>query len=183
TVEPSEEPDAPGPYLSGDYSTTYQGQQVTGKWEAIMTQAETAQAGGEPQHGGGETQQSAPPPPQQQAAVDAGKAPHLSGKWTVGYESDFKTIQSDMFIEQDNDKLTGHGQDKNTKEKFLIEKGWYNFPRITIVRKYTKGKGAAADRSLTFKGEVTVVNDANYQGPYMSGKTQGGGSWEVEMYK
>ncbi len=181
TLELIAEGDAQGPYLSGTYATTYQGKPVTGDWEAQMTQAETAQAGGETPAGGGGGAEN--PPPEQAPPVDPSKAPHLSGKWNVGYEYNFKTIQSDVFIEQDGGKLTGHGSDRNTKEKFAIEKGWYNYPRITIVRKYVKGKGAAADRTMTFKGEVSVVSDDKYQGPYMQGKTQGGGAWEAEMYK
>jgi hypothetical protein len=30
---------------------------------------------------------------------------------------------------------------------------------------------------------VTYVNDRDYQGPYLNGKTQGGGTWEAEMIK
>ena len=86
-----------------------------------------------------------------------------------------------MFLEQEGDRITGHGVDLNTKEKFTIEKGWYHYPKITIIRKYTKGKNqATSTRTMAFKASVSFVNDKDYQGPYMSGKTQGGGNWEAQ---
>jgi len=170
-----------GPYMSGEYATTFQGSPLRGIWEASMTQTDSGapMPGTEaPPAGGGGS-----PPPPQQPTVDPNRAPHLSGKWEVGYEYKFKTFKSTMYLEQEGGKLRGHGEDKNTKEKFVIEKGWYNFPRVTIERKYQKGKGAASDRTMTFKAQVSNVNDADYQGPYLSGKTDGGGAWEAQMVK
>jgi hypothetical protein len=180
-IEMVTEGDLKGPYMSGEYATTYQGQPVRGIWEAQMVQAETAEAGGQPAEPPEGARAGTPPSPP--PAVDTSRAPHLSGKWNVGYEYQFKTIKSVMYLEQDGGKLTGHGQDLNTREKFTIEKGWYNYPRVTLVRKYTKGKGAAADRTMTFKAEVKNVSDADYQGPYMAGKTDGGGAWEAQMFR
>jgi len=168
------------PYMSGKYVANIQGEEVTGMWEAEMQPPAGAAPQGEQQAQGGATapgsQPGAPAAP-----VTPDKPPHLSGKWNVGYEYNFKTIRSVMFLEEDGGKLTGHGVDQNTREKFVIEKGWYNFPRVTIIRKYEKGKGAAADRTMTFKAQVSVVNDKEYQGPYMGGKTDGGGAWEAQQ--
>jgi hypothetical protein len=162
--------DYQGPYMQGEYTTAIKGQEVKGQWEGQkMTQQAPPQTTGAPE---------APPP-----AAGSDKPPDLSGKWTVGYEANFKTIKSTMFLEQDGGKLIGHGVDTNTKEKFTVEKGWYNFPKVTLIRRYIKGKGAAADRTLTFKAQVDYVSDKDYQGPYMSGKTEGGGAWEAQMVK
>jgi hypothetical protein len=177
--------DYQGPYLSGQYSTTINGQQKSDTWEAQLS---NAQGGAQTAGGGQQTQESQPDNNQQansqpQAPPD-GKAPDLSGKWKVAYKSNFKTISSTMFIEQDGDHLTGRGIDKNTNEKFDIEKGWYAFPKITIVRTYKKGKGgAASDRVVQFKGTVEWVNDKDYQGPYLHGETQGGGDWEAQLVR
>lgn len=168
-----------GPYMSGEYATTFNGNPIRGIWEASIVPQEAPPPEQPPAQPGQPASEPAPAAP----PVDPNRAPHLSGKWEVGYEYKFKTIKSVMFLEQDGGLLKGHGEDKNTKEKFTIEKGWYNFPRITIVRKYTKGKGAAADRTMTFKASVSTVNDADYQGPYLRGKTEGGGEWEAQMYK
>jgi len=88
-----------------------------------------------------------------------------------------------MFLEQVKDKFTGHGFDDNTNERFEIEKGWYSYPKLTLVRKYpaikTK-KVTKPERRMTFKADVSWVSDKDYSGPYMSGKTEGGGNWEAQ---
>ncbi len=166
-----------GPYMSGTYSTVYKGQPIQGSWESLMVSASPTSDGGQAPSSSGSVFTAGA------GSQSGGKAPHLSGKWDVAYERDFKTIKSTMYLEQDGGNIKGHGEDKNTKEKFLIEKGWYHFPRLTVVRKYVKGKGAASDRTIMFKAEVQMVNDAGYQGPYMHGKTQEGGEWEAQLYK
>jgi hypothetical protein len=88
-----------------------------------------------------------------------------------------------MYIEQEGDRVTGHGVDENTREKFVIEKGWYHYPKLTIIRKYLKKQGAARDYSMAFKADVSVVKDSDYQGPYLAGETQGGGRWEAQLVK
>jgi hypothetical protein len=167
-----------GPYMSGDYSTSYHGKALSGAWEAAMVPPEKAVSLSAP----------APEPEAQQvsqpvAQAQPGKSPDLSGKWTVGYEANFKTIHSVMYLEQDGGKVAGHGVDLDTKEKFFIAKGWYHFPHLTIIRTYVKGKGAKANRNITFKADVSFINDRDYQGPYLNGKTQGGGTWEAEKIK
>ncbi|RTL34914.1 MAG: hypothetical protein EKK48_30515 [Candidatus Melainabacteria bacterium] len=177
-----------GPYMSGDYTTASNGKIISNIWEAQMILPNNGLAGAPPPD---QAPPNQAPPPDQQAPQQpertllsnwpADRAPHLSGKWDVGYEYNFKTMRSSMFIEQDGDRITGHGVDLNTKEKFTIEKGWYHYPKITIIRKYTKGKNqASSSRTMAFKASVSFVNDKDYQGPYMSGKTQGGGNWEAQ---
>jgi hypothetical protein len=170
TVKIVNDQDYKGPYMQGEYTTLINGQEVKGQWEGQkMQQQAPPQTSGAPE---------APAP-----AAGSDKAPDLSGKWKVGYEYNFKTITSTMYLEQDGGKLIGHGVDSNTKEKFTVEKGWYNFPKVTLIRHYAKGKGAAAERRMTFKAQVENVRDKDYQGPYMSGKTEGGGAWEAQMVK
>jgi hypothetical protein len=83
----------------------------------------------------------------------------------------------------------GHGVDDN-HERFIIEKGWYHFPKLTLIRKYAKSapikaKGKTHEgkpaREMTFKADVSWANDKDYQGPYLGGKTDGGGNWEAEL--
>lgn len=170
------EKDYQGPYMNGKYSTVVKGQQISDDWEAQISGQGTVGSG--TQQAAATETTSAPaqaPPPD--------KAPDLSGKWKVAYKFNFKTIKSTMFLEQDKDHLTGRGVDVNTNEKFDIEKGWYAFPKVTIVRTYKKGKNAAADRSVKFKGSVEWVNDKDYQGPYLHGETEGGGDWEGQLVR
>ncbi len=177
--------DYQGPYLSGRYSTVINGQPVSDQWEAQLSNPSGEK--------GSKSDSNAPPantpapggdsaaPTQEQAA---NKAPDLSGKWNVAYKFNFKVIKSTMFLEQDGGHLSGRGVDVNTNEKFEIEKGWYAFPKITIVRTYKKGKGGAAtDRTVEFKGKVELVHDKDYQGPYLSGETQSGGEWEGQLVR
>lgn len=182
-----------GPYMSGDYTTASNGKIISNIWEAQMilpnnglaapaaAPADQAPANQAPPDQG--AQQAPPQQPDRSLLANwpADRAPHLSGKWDVGYEYNFKTVRSSMFIEQDGDRISGHGVDLSTKEKFTIEKGWYHYPKLTIIRKYTKGKNqASSTRTMAFKASVSFVNDKDYQGPYMSGKTQGGGNWEAQ---
>lgn len=181
-----------GPYMSGDYTTASNGKIINNIWEAQMVipnnglaQAPPAeQPQPNPAPSNPQSQQQQPPPQPDRSLLanwPADRAPHVSGKWDVGYEYNFKTMRSSMFIEQDGDRITGHGVDLNTKEKFTIEKGWYHYPKITIIRKYTKGKNqATSSRTMAFKASVSFVNEKDYQGPYMTGKTQGGGNWEAQ---
>ena len=62
----------------------------------------------------------------------------------------------------------------NTNEKFSIPKGWYYYPKLTIVCHYEKGKAAAATRDLKVKANVG-------SGPSLKGETQFGGSWSANI--
>jgi len=178
-VEYSGKLDAKAGYMSGKYLITFQGKEIAGDWEA------------QKEPGEGDQGAANNPPPQQappaNTAPPPGKAPDLSGKWTMGFEYQFKTIHSVMFLEQQlNNTITGHGQDENTLEKFEIEKGWYNYPKVTLVRKYPAvkaKKGSKPERRMTFKADVNWVNEADYQGPYMQGKSEGGGAWEAQIVR
>ncbi len=162
-----------GPYMEGKYTVSVNGQEFGDIWQAEVDQQQAQ---------GGQEQ----PPEQQPDQSVSDRIPHLSGKWECAYESDFKTIKSTMYLEQEGDLIKGHGVDLNTKEKFNIEKGWYHYPNLTLVRKYAevKGKkGTKAARSLIFKATVSNIKDKDYDGPYMTGKTQGGGSWEAQLVR
>lgn len=176
-VEYSGKLDAKTGYMSGKYLITFQGKEIVGDWEAQKDGMEAEQPA--------QAEQKAPPPSPN--APPPGKAPDLSGKWDMGFEYQFKTIHSIMFLEQQLDNsITGHGQDENTKERFTIEKGWYKYPKLTLIRKYPALKsktGTKPERRMTFKADVSWVNDADYQGPYMQGKSEGGGSWEAQRVR
>ncbi len=49
-----------------------------------------------------------------------------------------------MFLEQEGDRILGHGVDHETKEKFVIDKGWYHYPKLTLVRKWAASKTTSA---------------------------------------
>jgi hypothetical protein len=166
-----------GPYLSGEYQVAAHGKPISSVWEAEIAGAQASQPPPAPEPA------QASPPPAAPAESPPNHAPQLSGKWNVGFEYNFKTVHSIMYLEQDGGKLSGHGIDQNTKEKYVIAKGWYNYPRVTLVRKYLKGKGAASDREMTFKATVSWVSAEDYVGPYLNGKTQGGGAWEAQLCK
>ncbi len=172
-----------GPYMSGQYAVSVNGKAVSGQWEAQLRESRppsyTASSGA----GGREPQTSPQEVLRSATETRPEKAPHLSGKWNVAYEYDFKTIKGMMYLEQNKGTLRGHGIDDNTNERFTIERGWYSYPKITLIRKYVKGKNAAASRETTFKGEVSWVKDKSYNGPYIQGKTQGGGLWEAELMR
>lgn len=190
TMENVNTADYSGPYLSGDYTAAGKGTIASDRWEAEMIASS-----------GASSQTSAPPaqpePPVQPSPPPShsfnGRAPDLSGKWKVGFEYNFKTIHGTMFLEQNGDRIGGHGVDDETHESFVIAQGWYHFPKLTIVRKYMKPKfkptkknktpPMVPDRSMTFKAQVSMVDDKDYQGPYLEGKTQGGGAWQAEQVK
>lgn len=177
-----------GPFMSGDYTTANNGNIISSQWQADMdlpTNNPPPQQ--QPQQQQQQPQEQQPPP----GPPPPDHPPDLSGKWNVGYEYNFKTIHSTMFLEQDGSRIGGHGIDTSTKETFTIEKGWYNYPKLTLVRKYgaspAKGKGkppaAAGGKTMIFKADVSWISEADYQGPYLHGKTNGGGEWEGQLVK
>lgn len=188
-----------GPYLEGEYVTAFNGNIIQGKWEAQTSavadpnppapvqdpaQQQMPQQPQQPMQQDPGMQQPPPqdqPPPQQQP-VDAAHAPHLSGKWNTGFIYHGKPIHSKMYIEQEAGKVWGHGFDEETKEKFTL-KGWYSFPKLQFVRKYEKAKGAKTSKELTFRANVSVVNDGSYSGPYLEGETTLGERWEAQAYR
>lgn len=192
-----------GPYMEGEYVTAFNGKIIQGKWEAqtsaIADPSPPPQAGGQemppqqpaqqqpmPQQPQEQPPQKEQPPQQEQPPaqqpVDAAHAPHLSGKWNTGFVYHGKTIHSKMYIEQEAGKVWGHGVDEETKEKFSL-KGWYSFPKLQIVRKYEKAKGAKTTKELTFRATVSVINDGSYSGPYLEGETTLGERWEAQAYR
>ena len=172
-----------GPYMHGTYKLDkVDGQSIHGEWDAQKVDCQQVQAGP-----AGAAPGSTAPPPQQQAppapVVDPSKPPDISGKWSSGYEYNFKTFHSRMFLEQDGKKITGHGADQNTNESFTIT-GFYTFPKVRIIHIYPllklgKGKTLPA-RTLEFRGTVEMVSEPEYQGPRMTGKDIGGGDWMAE---
>jgi len=172
------------PYMGGEFAREINGNMLAGDWEATLNQPENARVAKEqlraaeaPAANEDQTNQQTAPT----LATALSHPPDLSGKWEVAFEYNFKIIHSTMFLEQEGSKLSGHGIDKDTGCKFTIKNGWYNFPHASFTRIYVPAKKASRacpGHEMTFKADVTMVNDNDYQGPYLSGKTQGGGSWE-----
>jgi hypothetical protein len=84
-----------------------------------------------------------------------------------------------MWLEQHNKQVTGHGYDKGAgdgAEEFKIIRGKYEYPTLTLVWKYEKGKHAKTTRELTIKTKVS--NDLS-----MKGETQFGGSWDAKVVR
>jgi hypothetical protein len=201
TLEMANDSSYNGPYMHGEYTAAKAGKIVSNIWEAELAPAGAAQPAPQPNVSPLQSQlpQQQAPPSQSSSMLD--KTPELSGKWNVGYEYNFKTIHSTMWLEQDRDLITGHGIDHETGQKFVLAHGWYHYPKLTLILKWppakqtkmVKGKGKhpkpvkasvmVPERTMMFKARVSNVNDRDYQGPYLNGKTQGGGNWEAQMYK
>lgn len=167
-----------GPYMSGTYKATQNGKVVEGQWDAQID-------------GGGlaatPTQSSNQPQPEAPQSGGSNRRPHLSGKWDAGYEFEFKTVHASMYLEQDGTKITGHGMDKANKEAFNV-KGTYTYPNVKMWVKYLPVKAAGKnkakpERTLEFRGKAESVNEAEYQGTRLEGKTNGGGMWMAEQVK
>lgn len=183
----SDPPHFTGWMIEGHYQTQGRdGKPITGDWVATPEDPSLMPAPAAPVS-------SAPPPPSNtsnpgssligvpppSAHHDDGKPPHLSGRYDGEYEFNFKRIKMKMWLEQDNNRVTGHGVDLNTNEKFTIERGWYKHPNLTLIRKYFKGTGAAATREFTFKGKVSN----GPKGPVLNGETQYGGDWTASIVR
>jgi len=188
-----------GPYMEGEYVTAFNGKIIEGKWEAqtsaISDPSPPPAEAPPPAPNQQQPQQTMPPdqgpppggapppdqgPPPQQG--DPSKAPHLSGKWNTGFIYHGKTIHSTMYIEQEAGNVRGHGFDEETKEKFTL-KGWYSFPKLQFVRKYEKAKGAKTSKELTFRANVSILNEGSYSGPYLEGETTLGERWEAQALR
>lgn len=169
--------DYSGPYMSGTYKVNKNGQLVEGQWDAQIDS-------------GGLAATPTQAPTQQNIGGQGGSSnrrPHLSGKWDAGYEFEFKTVHASMYLEQDGTKITGHGMDKANKEAFNV-KGTYTYPNVKMWVKYLPVKAGAKskgkpERTLEFRGKAESVNEAEYQGTRLEGKTNGGGMWMAEQVK
>jgi hypothetical protein len=177
TFEMANTPTYSGPYMNGTYKLNKGGQVIDGQWDAQVDNgtAPTTAA----------TTKSPPPQPEN-PPINTNRRPDLSGKWDAGYEFEFKTVHSSMFIEQVGQKVTGHGIDKATKEAFKIE-GTYKFPELKMYVTYFPVKGpkgkSKPERKLEFRGTASVVNEADFQGTRLDGKTNGGGMWMAEQVR
>ena len=132
-------------YVNGRYLASVNGQSFEGEWEAEKEKSDPP-----PTSGSNSSSSSGA----SHASHKPGHAPDLSGKWNTGYEYQFKTINSTMWLMQENNKLKGHGIDHSTKENFVIEEGWYAFPKVTLIRKYSairSKKVNKPERKMTFK--------------------------------
>lgn len=156
------------PYLRGQYTTLFKGQKFSGDWESFMNLPSGTTSVTSSTTALSETSQH---------------APDISGKWKLGYEYNFKIIKSTMFLEQEDGKLAGHGTNSGSTARFNIRKGWYSYPKVAFVLEYYQGNKNNLNQSMIFKGDVTAINESDYQGLYISGKTQGGGNWEAEQIK
>lgn len=154
--------------MGGHYTTTLNGQAAEDKWVAIPMTAEAVEA---PQDQGPVDQG----PPQDQAPVGE-NGPNVSGQWSASYTHNFKKVITKLWLEQDGGSVTGHGVDTNTNEHFVVVKGWYRYPKLTLKCKYTKGKQAAQSRELTIQATVG-------SGPTLSGETQHGGTWHANLMR
>jgi hypothetical protein len=164
-----------GPYMSGTYKATQNGKVVEGQWDAQIDS-------------GGATATPTQAASQQPVAPQGGgnRRPDLSGKWDAGYEFEFKTVHARMYLEQEGTKITGHGMDKANKEAFKV-KGTYTYPNLKMWVTYfpvknPKGK-SKGERTLEFRGKADSVNEPEYQGTRLEGKTNGGGMWMAEQVK
>ncbi len=165
-----------GGYISGRYLASVNGQSFEGDWEAEKDKTEAPVSSG--------SQSPSQTPAHHSRKPD--HAPDLSGKWDTGYEYQFNTIRSTMWLMQENKKLHGHGIDHSTKEKFTIDEGWYAFPKVTLIRKYPAIKSKKVnkpERKMTFKADVSWITENDYDGPYLQGKTDGGGNWEAQLVR
>lgn len=168
-----ESPEYTGWMMEGTYAApTADGKSLVGKWVANPLQGGQAQVQ--------EPSTANQPPPVAEAPPGGGtKSPDISGRYDVGYQYNFKKINSKMWIKQDGGKLSGDGVDTTTGEKFIVAKGWYAYPKVTIVRQYVKGKGASESRTVTFKAQVS--SDGHHI--LMNGETQFGGHWDARLIR
>lgn len=192
-----ESPEYTGWAMEGSYTSPGpNGQSLGGKWVANPTAPPAPVADNSaapPQQAPvsfpfAGTQAPAQPKNNSPEHIGNEKPQDISGHYEVGYQYNFKKIKSNMWLENDGKKVTGHGYDivdskaKDKKDKkggsggneqFTIEKGWYEYPRVTLIRTY-KGKNA---RNIVFKAQLS----SNGRDIVMKGETQYGGQWDAHL--
>lgn len=180
-------PEYTGWALEGEYTMSANGQTLTGKWVGNPT--------GPASSGAADPAAQAPPaqnsplgmmtqPAQPVASAPIGNIPsignvkpgNISGNYAVAFQYKFKKNNSKLWLKQDGDKLSGDGQDTTSGEKFTI-KGWYVYPKLTMVRMYRKNAGAKENRDMMFKG--TMSSDGNRI--VINGETEFGGKWDGRL--
>lgn len=86
-----------------------------------------------------------------------------------------KAKTKDKSKDRNKDKTRDKTAEQDSNEHFNIERGWYVYPNVTLIRQYTKGKGARETRSVTFRAQLS----SNGRDIIMKGETQFGGSWDA----
>lgn len=182
-LEWEDDEDYKGWRMGGHYKAKLSdGSVMDDKWVGISTIAEQAeqhrqQAAANPQPAPQQPEDQQPGQNQQsEQPAPSGGEPNLSGMYAAEYQFKFKKIHSKIWLEQDGSHVAGHGVDTNTNEKFVISKGWYHYPKLTIVCHYSKGQSAAANRDLTVKAQVQ-------NGLSLRGETEFGGGWQAKIVR
>ncbi len=179
--------DYTGWLMEGTYSSPGKdGAAVSGKWVANPTsplqEAAAPVAAPPPSQPLNPFPPSTSQPQQQQASTSEDVQPvDISGRYEGSYTYDFKKISTKMWLRNDGKKISGDGVDVTgkTSVRFTIPKGWYDYPKVTIVRQYTKGQGAQETRSMTFKAKLS----SNGRDITMKGETQYGGAWDAHLVR
>ena len=193
-------PEYTGWAMEGTYSAqSPDGKSITGKWVANPTApapvAESAPS--EPGQGPGPGKALGGAEAAASHQVDHigdARPSDISGHYDGSYNFNFKKIKSKMWIESDCKKVIGRGYDilekvsvktkakgkdkvkeQDINEHFIIEKGWYDYPKVTLIRQYIKGRGARETRTVIFRGQLS----SNGRDIVMKGETQFGGSWDA----
>lgn len=180
TFSTVDNPNYHGPFLTGTYYyAESDSKPIAGEWRARVADLPPIQQNIQQQPA--VNSENSKQAPKAEFANQATPPRDLSGTWQAAYECNSVVIKSTMLLKQEGNHITGSGVDQNTKEKFIIENGWYKYPELILVRQYLTSKGAHSDRSIIFEANVSMVNASDYQGPYLNGQTQSGGSWEAQL--
>ncbi|MBX9686615.1 MAG: hypothetical protein K2X27_07925 [Candidatus Obscuribacterales bacterium] len=184
-----ESPEFTGWMMEGSYNSAGpNGQSITGNWVANPKTALAAPAQEAPaQPAGLSLTQVVGAPAQTQAGSSSSdnlgdiKPADISGRYDCSYTYNFKKIKSSMWLRNEGKKVSGDGVDiiDKTSERFTIPRGWYDYPKVTLVRQYTKGAGAKESRTITFKAELS----SNGRDIAMKGETQYGGQWKAKLLR
>lgn len=176
-------PEFTGWLMEGTYSVKRpDGSTLSGKWVSNPVAGAPQEAEQPPPLQLGQSQQpvAAPPAPATVVPDNIGtdKPTDLSGKYHVSYQYNFKKVMGHMWLEHDGGKLGGHGADTTTGESYTLEGGKYNYPDISFVRSYVKGKGGAkVSRKVVFRARIS--SDGHMI--IMKGETQFGGQWDAKL--
>lgn len=172
--------------MEGKYTATSKdGQPVSGKWVANPTTPLAEVTAAPPPSNPVGLPFQASPPPSQPAASNQNlgdvRPVDISGRYEGTFTYDFKKIKTTMWLRNEGKKISGDGTDIVNKDatRFSIQRGWYEYPKVTIVRKYVKGQGAKESKEMTFKATLS----SNGRDISMTGETQAGGAWNAHLVR
>src|SRR5579875_1317816 len=104
----------------------------------------------------------------QQGGAPVATANPMSGTWKIAFKFNNQVMKATMQLQQQGNQFTGSGTDDDSGRAFDVQ-GTVNGQDVTFTKQYQAPGANGPVPPVNYAGTLTMVNDKDYQGPYMNG--------------